>query len=204
MISNQSILVINFKKYVSGSEALKLAKICKKVSDETGVKIIICVQPQDIYSEIECWSQKPEDPKYPFSGTLINHSDYPVTKEEIGIRCSVPSIKKCVCVNSVQEGIEISKLNPDYIAYEPHELIGSTDKSVVSEKISNVKYLISNVKCSVLIGAGIHSVEDIKAGLSLGAKGFLLATDVVKALDPERELRELAEAFTTPPAGFPS
>jgi triosephosphate isomerase len=189
------MLVINFKKYVSGEAAHDLAKICKKVSDQTGVKIIIAVQLADIYPEIECWSQKPEDPSLNFSGTLINHSDYPVSTEVISDQLSVISIKRCVCVNSVEEGIEVSKLNPDFIAYEPHELIGSKDKSVVTEKMSNVEYLISNVRCPVLIGAGIHSPEDIKIGLSLGAKGFLLATDVVKALDSEKELRELAFSY---------
>ena len=195
MINDQLGLVINFKKYVSGEKALALAKICKKVSADTGVQIIICVQPQNIYPEIECWSQKPEDSKYPFSGTLINHSDYPLSPEIIKDQLSRIKIKKCVCVNSVEEGVEISKLNPDYIAYEPHELIGRREKSVATEKMSNVQYLVSNVNCPVLIGAGIHSSEDIKIGLKLGAKGFLLATDVVKAEDPEKELRALAIAF---------
>ena len=52
-----------------------------KAKGKTGVKIIIAVQPEDIYPEIECWSQKPEDSKFPFTGTLINHSDYPLSKE---------------------------------------------------------------------------------------------------------------------------
>lgn len=187
------MLLINFKKYISGEKALVLAKICKKVSDETNIKIIICVQPQDIYSEIECWSQKPEDPKFPFVGTLINHSDYSV---DLGSWILDLRVKKCICVNNTEEAVAAAKFNPDYIAYEPHELIGSRGKSVASEKYSNIQDLISKISVPVLIGAGIHSPEDIKIGLALGAKGFLLATDVVKAQDPEKELRELAEAFT--------
>ncbi len=186
------MIVVNFKKYVSGEAALNLAKICKKVSDETGVKIIIAVQPEDIYSDIECWSQKPEGFEYPFSGTLVNHSDYPV---DLGSWILDLKIKKCICVNSVEEAVAASKFNPDYIAYEPHELIGSRDKSVATEKISNIQYLMSSVQCPVLIGAGIHSPEDVKIGLQLGAKGFLIATDIVKAVDPEKQLRELVEAF---------
>jgi triosephosphate isomerase len=189
------MIIVNFKKYVTGEKALKLAKICKKVSEETKVKIIICVQPQDIYPEIECWSQKPEDSTLPFLGTLINHSDYPLTREMINNQCSIINITKCVCINSVEEATAIAKFNPDYIAYEPHELIGSRDKSVATEKMSNVQYLVSSVRCPILIGAGIHSPEDIRVGLELGAKGFLLATDVVRAVDPEKQLRELAEAF---------
>jgi triosephosphate isomerase len=86
---------------------------------------------------------------------------------------------------------------PDYIAYEPRELIGNKEKSVSSEKPDVIQHLTSNIQLPVLIGAGIHSPEDIKVGLRLGAKGFLLATDVVKAEDPYHELSELAEAFKT-------
>lgn len=189
------MIIINFKKYVSGEKAIGLAKICKKVSDETKIKIIIAVQPADIYSEIECWSQKPEDSKYSFSGTLLNHSDYPLSLQMISDQCSMINIKKCVCVNSVEEGIQVARFQPDFIAYEPHELIGSTDKSVASEKSFTIQDLTSKIQIPVLIGAGVHSPDDIKTGLELGAKGFLLATDVVKALDPEKELRELALAF---------
>lgn len=186
------MIIVNFKKYVSGEAAVNLAKICKKVSDETNVKIIVAVQPEDIYPEIECWSQKPEDPTLPFSGTLINHSDYPVDLESWILDLK---IKKCICVNSFEEAVVASKFNPDYIAYEPHELIGSRDKSVASEKPSYILDLTSKINVPILIGAGIHSPEDIKVGLQLGAKGFLLATDVVKAVDPEKQLRELAVSY---------
>ncbi len=47
----------------------------------------------------------------------------------------------------------------------------------------------------IIIGAGVHSAADVKAGLEFGAKGVLVATDVVLAEDPEKELRELASAF---------
>ena len=65
-------------------------------------------------------------------------------------------------------------------------------------------YLVSSVRFPILIGAGIHSPEDIRVGLELGAKGFLLATDVVKAQNPEEQLRELAEVFEYHPLKSPS
>jgi len=46
-----------------------------------------------------------------------------------------------------------------------------------------------------LIGAGMNSAQDVKAGLRLGVRGILLASGVVLAQDPERVLRELAGAF---------
>ena len=189
------MIIINFKKYVSGEAAVNLAKICKKVAEETKVKIIICVQPQDIQPDIECWSQKLEDPKYIFSGTLLNHSDYLLSRDELVSQASNCTIPFCICVDSFQEAIRASKLSPNFIAYEPRELIGNKEKSVSSEKPDVIQHLISNIKLPVLIGAGIHSPEDIKTGLRLGAKGFLLATDVVKADDPYHELSELAQAF---------
>ncbi len=190
------MIIVNFKKYVSGQEAVNLAKICKKVADETKVKIIICVQPQDIQPDIECWSQKFEPTTSGFSGTLLNHSDYLLSWDEIATQASKCKTPFCICVNSFQEAVKASKLLPDYIAYEPRELIGNIEKSVSSEKPDVIQHLISNIKLPVLIGAGIHSPEDIKTGLKLGAKGFLIATDIVKAEDPETELSELAEAFS--------
>lgn len=193
------MIIVNFKKYVSGKEAVNLANICKKVAVETRVKIIICVQPQDIQSDIECWSQKFEPDASGFTGTLLNHSDYLLSWDEIATQSSKCKTAFCICVNSFQEAVKATKLSPDYIAYEPHELIGDKNKSVSSEKPDVIQHLTSNIQLPVLIGAGIHSPEDIQIGLKLGAVGFLLATDVVKAEDPEKELRELAEAFITHP-----
>ncbi|MDP1743902.1 MAG: triose-phosphate isomerase [Candidatus Amesbacteria bacterium] len=189
------MIIINFKKYVSGEKAVNLAKICKKVADETRVKIIICVQPLDIQPDIECWSQKLEKGAVGFQGTLLNHSDYILPWNELESQAKNCPIPFCICVDSFQEAVRASKLSPNFIAYEPRELIGNKDKSVSSEKPDVIQHLTSNIKLPVLIGAGIHSPEDIKIGLKLGAKGFLLATDVVKAVDPYRELLELAQAF---------
>ncbi len=193
------MIVVNFKKYINGENAVDLAKICKRVADETGVKIIVAVQAEDLTScletGIECWSQKPEDTKYNFSGTLLNHSDYPLTDEMLKAQYSMLKITKCICVNSYEEGLKVAKLAPDFIAFEPHELIGNKEKSVSSEKPEEIRRLVFSTRCSVLIGAGVHSAEDVKIALGMGVKGILVATDVVKAVDPEKELRELAEAF---------
>ena len=196
------MIIVNFKKYVSGSDAVNLAKICKKVADETKVKIIVAVQSRDILkclnTDIECWTQYWDSDALEYDGTLLNHSDYLLPWNELAIQssqCTIADIPFCICVNSFQEAIKASKLLPDYIAYEPRELIGNKDKSVSSEKPDIIQHLTSNIKIPVLIGAGIHSPEDIKIGLKLGAKGFLLATDVVKAEDPYHELLELALAF---------
>ena len=45
------MIIVNFKTYESaiGQKALELAKIHEKVAQETGVQIIVAVQPADIY-----------------------------------------------------------------------------------------------------------------------------------------------------------
>jgi triosephosphate isomerase len=101
----------------------------------------------------------------------------------------------CLCADSLEEAQKLATLGPDFIAYEPPELIGSKDKSVSTEKPDIITSIVTNVKCPILIGAGVHSAEDVKVGLKLGAKGILVATDVVLAENPEEELRKLAEAF---------
>lgn len=188
------MIIVNFKKYVSGEAAVNLAKICKKVSGETNVKIIIAVQPEDIYPEIECWSQKPEDFKYNFSGTLVNHSDYRIA--------SWPEIKQgikvCLCTKDGPETEKLILKKPDFILYEPLELIGSATTSVALSKpeiISEVAEICKRYSVPLIVGAGVKSGEDVKISLQRGAIGVGVSSAVVKSADPEKQLRELAEAY---------
>ncbi|MEK6809491.1 MAG: triose-phosphate isomerase, partial [Nanoarchaeota archaeon] len=86
-------------------------------------------------------------------------------------------------------------LNPDYLAYEPQELIGgniSVTKAkpdIISRAVELVKGTSPKIK--VLCGAGVHSREDILKALQLGAKGVLIGHAVPKAKDPQKVLREL-------------
>ncbi|MBU4397216.1 triose-phosphate isomerase, partial [Patescibacteria group bacterium] len=45
------MIIINFKLYKNtfGKGALKLAKICKKVMDESKIEVVLAVSPVDIY-----------------------------------------------------------------------------------------------------------------------------------------------------------
>lgn len=189
------MIVVNFKIYVSGKQAVDLARICKKFG------AIACVQLIDlaacVKTGVECWTQRYEPKAVGHTGTLLNHSDYRLdfkTIEETML--NLEGIKVCVCCKDVAEGIKIADFGPDFLAFEPPELIGNTEKSVSSEKPEDIKHLVSSVQIPVLVGAGVHSAQDVKIALEMGAKGIVLATDVVKAMDPEKELRELAEAFT--------
>jgi len=188
------MIVVNFKRYVSGDGAVSLARICKKYG------AIACPQLADLAACVEtgaeCWTQKYEPLARGHTGTLLNHSDFRLdfkTIEETML--NLEGIKVCVCCKDVEEGIKISTFDPDWLAYEPPELIGNKEKSVSSEEPEDILRLVSSVQCPVLVGAGVHNAQDVKIALEMGAKGILVATDVVKAADPEKELRELAEVF---------
>ena len=86
-------------------------------------------------------------------------------------------------------------MDPDFVAVEPPELIGS-DTSVSTaqpELISDsVKKICNGFDChSVLVGAGVKSGQDVKIALELGASGVLLASGVAKAEEPEKAILEL-------------
>jgi triosephosphate isomerase (TIM) len=215
------MIVINFKTYkqATGFAAVELASICKKVEMETGVRIVAVPQLADLYecveTGVECWVQH-VDPieqgrntgwidretveEAGAKGTLLNHSEHKLAQDLLGHTFVVVgggAFLTCVCADSVEEAVRISQLQPrvDFIAYEPPELIGSRDKSVATEKPEVIEKVVKAVGVPVLIGAGVHSVEDVRVGLKLGAVGVLLATDVVLAENPELELERLAAAF---------
>lgn len=174
---------------------MNLARICKKFG------AVACVQLSDlaicVETGVECWTQRYEPKAVGHMGTLLNHSDYRLdfkTIEETML--NLEGIKVCVCCKDVAEGMKISDFGPDFLAFEPPELIGNKEKSVSSEKPEDVKHLVSSVQIPVLVGAGVHSADDVKIALEMGAKGILVATDVVLAKDPEQQLRELAMAFS--------
>jgi len=88
------------------------------------------------------------------------------------------------------------ELDPDFLAYEPPELIGSRSASVASENPKSIAESVSVARdIPLLVGAGVNSPEDVKVALKLGAKGFLVATAIVKAPNPEKALLELVSAF---------
>jgi triosephosphate isomerase len=135
-------------------------------------------------------------------GALINHSEKKIRmeKSEVSLdltikRCKEVGLKTVVCGEDVEEVEEILELNPDFVAYEPPELIGGrvSVSSAKPEVVSKVLELAGQEK--VLIGAGVNSGEDVRVGLELGVFGFLIASAVMKAKDPEVALRELVKGY---------
>ena len=209
------LIVVNFKTYenATGAKAVKLAKICEKVANDTKTKIIVCVQACDLYRvsqavKIPVYGQHldavgygsntgfilPEAMKSTGAkGTLLNHSEHQIKFEDAKaahIRAREMKFKTIICAANTQKGVKLTELKPDFIAVEPPELIGG-DISVSTAKPELIKKSVEKIPVPVLVGAGVKTGEDVRIAMELGAKGVLLASGVTKAKNPEKVLRDL-------------
>ena len=217
------MFIINFKNYdeISDSNAIKLAKVASKIAKKYKIKIAVC-PPQHLLSEVSkvpvtVFAQHldvakvgsttgyviPElAKKSKIRGALINHSEHRVPSDtitELVSRLKALGMMSVVCVKDVSEAEKYSKLNPDYIAIEPPELIG-TGRAVSKERpeiITNSVNAVKNAKNStqLLCGAGIVSGDDVSRALELGARGILVASGIVKAKNWQKAIEEFALAF---------
>ncbi|MDO8627240.1 MAG: triose-phosphate isomerase, partial [Candidatus Diapherotrites archaeon] len=97
------------------------------------------------------------------------------------------------------EAKKYAKLNPDYIAIEPPELIGS-GKAVSKEKPELITKSADAVnsaknKTKLLCGAGIVSGQDVAKALELGSKGILVASGIIKAKNWTKVIEEFSKAM---------
>jgi len=211
------IILINFKTYkqATGENALKLAKIIDEASKESNAEFIIAAQATDIKQikdnvSVEVFAQNIE----PFeqgkgtghiiaesvkqagaSGTLINHSEYQTSIDNIKrlvAKAKELNLKSVVCANNVEIAEKISKFNPDFVAVEPPELIGG-DISVAEAKPDVIENAVKRINGNVLVGAGINKAKDLKVSLKLGAKGILLASAITKAENPKEKINNLLQ-----------
>lgn len=204
------MIFVNYKTYEEGSgqNAVTLTKILEEVARESQIKIIPVVQINDAEkvfasTTLEVWIQNTAD-IFPdgISGVFLNHSDHKVANFDdlytANEKIMNANLKTLIFAGDLDELKKVSDLAPTYVAYEPPSLIGSTTTSV-SEAEPNVIAEASEIARSfgipLIVGAGIHSQNDIITGLKLGAVGFAVATDIVKATDPKKELLDLVEGF---------
>lgn len=214
-------IVLNVKAYEESIATgdLSLARACKEAAEETGVYFAICPQMVDlawIAREVdvpvfaqhadnrEVGSQTgwvtPEAVKASGAvGTLLNHSEHRMVLadlEAVVSRSKSLDLETLVATNNERVSRAVAAMEPDALAVEPPELIGTgisvseAEPEVVSGTVDTVKEISKNV--TVLCGAGISTGEDVKSALELGAEGVLLASSVVKAPDPKSVLVDLA------------
>ena len=214
------MIIINFKicKQSFGENGVNLAKICKKVADETGVRIVAAVPAlmatEILKTGVEVFLQnydEYQDGKHSGSvspamakelgikGSLLNHSERPKKKGTIfkTIKAAPQGFETILCVKSIGQ-IEkwAYKSGANYIAYEPKYLIASKTKSVSTEQPEAIRRAaVTSGKIPLLAGAGVKCKKDVEVALEMGAKGVLVASDVVCAKDPVKELMEMAMGF---------
>jgi triosephosphate isomerase len=218
------MIFVNFKTYPQGTgvEAAALAHIIEAVAAETQMKIIPVVQAADVreivsQTKLEVWVQHVDNVEYGANtgatlpeavmedgarGTFLNHSERKFLEfselSEAVKRSAMVGLKTLVFASDIEELGKVVALSPTFVAYEPTELVGSTTTSVSSahpDMILEASKLAKEHGVPLIVGAGIHSVDDIRTGLKLGAAGFAIATNIVKADDPKKELLALIEGF---------
>lgn len=218
------IILLNLKTYeqATGSKVINFARVAERVYEKTGISIALAAQALDIQSlvdasEIPVFAQH-IDPISPGKntghivpeavaeagcyGTLLNHSEHQIPLDVIENsvkRAKEVDLFTCVCSDTIDKAKKIALFNPDVIAIEPSELIGSgisvskAQPEIVSGSVEAVNAV--NPDVTVLCGAGITNGEDASAALDLGAKGILVASGVVKSDDPYKSLLELARSM---------
>ena len=218
------MIFVNYKTFEesSGTKALALTKILEEVAHASQVKIIPAVQIIDAESVISStalevwiqhvdpvgygahtgWTLPEEASKVGVSGVFLNHSEHKF--DNFDALCTAnekamsANLKTLIFAGSLDELKKIIGLAPTYVAYEPAEFVGSTTISVAQaqpEIISQATEIAKSAGLPLIVGAGIHNLSDVKKSLELGAVGVAVATDIVKAVDPKKELTELTEGF---------
>lgn len=132
-------------------------------------------------------------------GTFLNHSEHRLTDEELTKTIKTAekvALATLIFAESLEMVAKAKTLAPDYIAYEPPELIGG-DISVTSAQPKIIPEAVEAANpVQLVVGAGIHAGEDIKAALELGAVGAAVSSAIVTAPDPAAVLDELLSAFS--------
>jgi triosephosphate isomerase len=217
------LFIINCKNYeeISGDKILEFVKIAEKISKKYKIKIAIA-PPQHLIglvsnSKIPILAQHIDNSKVgsttgyviaellkksKVSGSLINHSEHRISSEDISkliLKLRELKMISIVCVKDVSEAKKYSKLNPDYIAIEPPELIGS-GKAVSNERPEIIikaadAVKSANNKTKLLCGAGIVSGQDVVKALELGSKGILVASGIIKAKNWAKIIEEFSKAM---------
>lgn len=217
------MFVINCKNYeeISGDKIIQFVKTAQKISKKHKIKIAIA-PPQHLIglvskSDIPILAQHVDVSKVgsttgfivpellkksKVAGSIINHSEHRISSKEISLLVAKLKELKMIsilCVKDVAEAKKYSKLNPDYIAIEPPELIGS-GKAVSKEKPELITKAVKAVDSAknntkLLCGAGIVSGEDVSAAIGLGSKGILVASGIIKAKNWSKIIEEFAKAF---------
>ena len=212
------IIITNFKTYdqAVGNHAIKLAQIHENITEQENIVFGVAPTVFDLEKiclsclKIPVFAQHVDDADYGsftgkippalvrkmgVSGTLLNHSENRLNYEYLEKcvkKAQEVGLSVVICAESVEEGQTFLKLEPDFIAIEPPELIGG-DISVSTANPEIIKKAVEVLGSEkTIVGAGIKNSEDVRIAKELGASGILLASGVTKSANPKEVLIDLA------------
>ena len=131
-------------------------------------------------------------------GVILNHSERRIPFSQLKktvILAKKQKLAVVVCTSDLREVPKIARLQPDFLAYEPSELIGG-NISVTAWHPGRILQIIRRVKnisplTRVLCGAGVHAPRDVQTALRLGADGVLIGHAVPRASNPGQFLQRM-------------
>ncbi len=213
------VLIVNLKTYAAGSgdDALDLALTCEKVAKQEDASIAVAVQNADIQRisekvDVPVLAQHVDPHGHGSNtgkdiastlayngadGVLINHSEDQVSLDDIETdvkKARDAGLETVVCIDVPEMGKTVSSFKPDFIAFEPPELIGG-DVSVSTAQPELITEAVDASDRPVLTGAGVKDADDVRAALERDTVGVLVASGIVKADDPERAVRDMVAGF---------
>ncbi len=220
----KGLIIINCKNYleIAGEKIFQLSEIAQDISERYKIEIMIAPPQNSLFYlsqfiKLPLICQHVDDEKigpttgfiipeiaksYGASGSLINHSEHRM--EHANIKNAIERLRQLnmfsvVCASTSKEVGELSRFNPDMIAIEPPELIGTgkavskVNPSIITESVKEARTYSKNVK--VICGAGIVDKTDIQSAINLGSQGILLASGLIKSESWKNKLIELSEGF---------
>lgn len=212
------LIIVNFKAYeeASGEEAISLAESFSRLDKSDNVVVAPDLVDTSKVADfsVKVFGQHVDGVKpgshtgsvtadslnnLGVSGSLINHSERRLEPEEIRKSveaCKRNNLKSIVCAQTVEEVEKFSSYRPDYVAFEPPELIGG-DLPVSEAEPEIIREAVSKTFDGVgtLTGAGIKDREDVSKSIELGCKGVLVASGVVKSDNPVKSLENLCDGL---------
>ncbi len=206
------MIFINLKTYGEGenSKVLNLVRMISGCVKETGIAIIPVVQTENAKACVgvlsgEIWVQHTDSPEVLIGlgvkGTFLNHSDHKLDLSRIIYlvsQCNGAGLKNMVFSANLEELKKVVALKPDFVAYEPPELIASPTTSVARAKpkiISDAAEIAKEAGIPLIVGAGVKDMEDVAKVAELGAVGVAVSSAVINAEDPKKVVLELAGGF---------
>jgi len=183
------LIVVNFKKYKKGKRIIDLAGVIRKHCSNS----IVAVLPKDVtkvkgmkvFSQYVTASSLDKVKRGGASGSLLNHSDHPVSISVIKnvlSEAKEKNLRIIVCAGTLKKVREIKNFRPWAIAFEDKKLIG-TGKSITKYKADDVAKFTKTLKGTKILplcGAGISSGDDVREAKRLGCKGVLVASAIAK------------------------